>query len=234
MKAQDILKDYSDEEKGAYLGAIASIATADREAGEEEIEFLRTLAKESNLSREQEEAVVRAAREISDTELNRCLDILKTSDLRFSLITDIISFANADGKYSPEEKADVEKIAAYLRVNSEQFSLLDQFVKKSSEQIPDPQSITQPGFFESLGFKDKFQKAGINTGGITKGLLSMLGPMLLGSLLSRGMGKRPGILNSGRPGMGSPMGGLGSLLSLLSGGRGYPGMRNMTPGLFGR
>ena len=35
-----ILSGYSDMEKGAYLGAIASISTADRSASEEELEYI--------------------------------------------------------------------------------------------------------------------------------------------------------------------------------------------------
>ncbi len=231
---ENLLKGYSDEEKGAYLGAIASIATADSVATNEEIEFLGALAEEASLSEEQKEAVIRAARELSDTELNRCLDILKSSELRFSLIADIINFANADGKYSPEEKADVEKIANYLNVNKEQFSLLDQFVTKSNNSVTDQQAVTRPGFLESLGFKDKFQKAGINPSGITSGLLGMLGPLLIGGLLSRGMGRRTGMINSNRFGMNPGMGGgIGSLISMLSGSRGYKGMRGVTPRIFG-
>src|SRR3712207_24361 len=120
---QKLLKDYSDLEKGAYLGAVASLATADREASEEELEYIRALAESADLSPEQHEAVVQAATELSGDELNRCLDILKTSDLRFSLITELISFAEADQHYTEEEKANVEKIAQHLNINQQQFSL---------------------------------------------------------------------------------------------------------------
>ena len=37
---EKLLKDYSDTEKGAYIAAISSIATADRTAGEDELDFL--------------------------------------------------------------------------------------------------------------------------------------------------------------------------------------------------
>jgi DNA-binding transcriptional regulator YiaG len=90
-----ILKDYSDPEKGAYLGAIASIATADHQATGEELDYLQALAQSADLSPEQEVRVLRAAKELSPDELAKCLDILKTSDLRFSLVSDIISFANS-------------------------------------------------------------------------------------------------------------------------------------------
>ncbi len=125
-----LLKDYSDLEKGAYLGAISSIATADHAASDEEMEYIMALADSADLSEEQKQAVRRSATELTGQELKRCLDILKDSDLKYSLITDIISFAEADKKYSEEEKANVEKISQYLGINQQQFNLLDQFVKK--------------------------------------------------------------------------------------------------------
>ena len=63
------LKDYSDREKGAYLGAIASIATADRSASPEELEHIRGLADEAELSPQQKQLVERAATELSEEEL---------------------------------------------------------------------------------------------------------------------------------------------------------------------
>src|SRR5687768_1011909 len=121
---EKLLKDYSESEKGAYLGAIASIATADHTASEEELEYIMDLADSAGISEDQKEAVKKAATELSGEELSRCLDILKTSDLRFSLVTDLISFAESDNNYSDEEKENVEKIARHLNINQEQFSLL--------------------------------------------------------------------------------------------------------------
>src|SRR5919107_70354 len=102
--AQAILQGSSDIEKGAYLGAIASIATADRQATEDEIEYLAQLSEAAGLSAEQSEAVIKAAREISDEEAKRCLDVLKNSDLKYSLITDLIAFAKSDNQYTEEEQ----------------------------------------------------------------------------------------------------------------------------------
>lgn len=107
--SQSILPGSSDTEKGAYLGAIASIATADRQATPEEIEYLSALAESAGLSEEQKEAVIKAANEISDDDVLRCLDVLKTSDLRFSLVTDVIAFAKTDNNYSEEEQKVFKK-----------------------------------------------------------------------------------------------------------------------------
>lgn len=131
-----ILEGYSDIEKGAYLGAIVSVATADKSTSEEELQYIEALCASANLSEEQEGAVKKAATEMSGDELQRCLDILKTSDLRFSLVSDLIAFSEADQTYSAEEKQNVQKIATYLGVNGEQFSLLNQFTKKAVEEAP--------------------------------------------------------------------------------------------------
>ena len=108
---EKLLKDYSDLEKGSYLGAIASIATADRAASEEELEYIEALADSAELSEQQKEAVQKAATELSGEELEKCLDNLKNSELRFSLITDLIAFAESDQHYTQEEKASIEKMA---------------------------------------------------------------------------------------------------------------------------
>ena len=234
VKTTSILDGYSDQEKGAYLGAIASLATADRAASPEEVEHLEELATAAELSQEQRAAILRAATELSGEELKRCLDILKGSDLRFSLVADLIAFAEIDNDYSPEERSNVEKITQYLEVNKTQFSLLDQFVQRTADSNKSPQEMAKPGFLESLGLKDQFSKAGINVGSIGKGLLGMLGPMVLAGMVSRGM--RGGMNRSGfgLPGAGGMrrggFGGLGSIFSALNGGRGSSGMG----GLLGR
>jgi uncharacterized tellurite resistance protein B-like protein len=234
-QTEKLLKDYSDVEKGSYLGAIASIATADRTASEEELEYIQALADSAELSVEQKQAVERAATELSGEELQTCLNNLKGSELRYSLVTDLIAFAESDQNYTEEEKANIEKIAQYLNINKQQFSLLDQFVKKTKETNAQPEEMQQQGFLGSLGLEDKFKNSGINFGSLTKGLLGFAGPMILGSLLSRGMRGRSGgglggMLTGGLGGMFGGGGGLGSLTSMLNGGRGL----GSTGGLFSR
>ena len=228
---EKLLKDYSDLEKGAYLGAISSIATADRAASDEEMEYIMALAESADLSDEQKNAVSRAATELTGQELKKCLDILKTSDLKFSLVTDLISFAEADKKYSDEEKANIEKIAQYLGIDQQQFNLLDQFVKKTAEVKPGVEEVTQPSFLSKLGLDEKLKKSGININSLTKGLLSVAGPMILANLISgrrnRGMG------TSSNPFGMSSGGGLGSIISMLSGGRGFSKTGNMFNRVFG-
>jgi uncharacterized tellurite resistance protein B-like protein len=261
--AETILEGASDIEKGAYLGAIASIATADREATDEEVDYLSQLADAASLSEEQKDAVIKAARQISDEDAKRCLDVLKTSELRFSLVTDLIAFAKSDNDYSENEKQTVEKMSAYLGLTQQQFSLLDSFTDKSKEAAlsaaqSDPQSLAQPqdqstDLLSSLGLKEKFESAGIKGSGLLKGIIGMAAPMILASMVNRGLNRNSGFgggmfgnsggmfgggggMFGGSGGMlggggGMLGGGLGSIFSMLSGGRGY---RNSGGGLLGR
>jgi uncharacterized tellurite resistance protein B-like protein len=162
METSTILTGYTDQEKGAYLGAIASLATADHSASSEELQHISEFADAAAISGEQKEMVLRAATEISGEELQQCLEILKSSELRFSLIADLISFAKSDGNYNEQEKNNIEQIAAELGINNKQFSLLDHFVTKSNQSVQQPEEVSQKGFLESLGLSDKFKESGIN------------------------------------------------------------------------
>ena len=228
-KQEVLLKDYSDIEKGAYLGAIGSIATADHIASEEETEYMMALADSAGLSDEQKALVLRAATEMSGDELKICLDILKGSDLKYSLVTDLVSFAESDKQYSPGEKANVEKIAQYLDINKEQFSMLDDFVKTTSKKQTTPEQLSKPAFLSSLGLEEKFKNSGINISKLTKGLLGVVGPMIIAGLVTRGLRGRTGGLGGVNP-FGNRRGGLGSLISTLNRGRGF----SSTGGLLGR
>jgi uncharacterized tellurite resistance protein B-like protein len=235
METTTVLEGYSDQEKGAYLGAMASIATADRQASEEELQYITALCDAADISETQKEAVLRAANEINGEELKNCLDILKNSDLKHSLVTDIIAFAKSDNSYGEAEQQRVKEISEYLRVDQNQFSLLNEFTEKAAAKDVPVEEKTKPSFLSSLGLTEKMKSAGINTNGLMKGLLGIAGPMILGSILSGAMRRR------GRTGMfgnmggmfgnsGMMRGGLGSLIGMLNGGRGF----GNTGGLLGR
>jgi uncharacterized tellurite resistance protein B-like protein len=213
-QTESILTGYSEREKGAYLAALASLATADRAASEEELDHLREMAKAAGLSEQQEEFIIHSATDITGEDLKKCLDVLKSSDLKYSLVTDLIALAKADNSYSDEEKKNIESISQYLGITNNQVSLLDQFVDKAAEKDPSPEEATRPGFPESLGMKDKFSQAGLNVGSMGS-IIGMLGPLLLGGIAGRALG------GNRRGGLGGMGGGLmgGVLGSVLGGGR---------------
>jgi uncharacterized tellurite resistance protein B-like protein len=237
---ETLLEGSTDMEKGAYIGAIASLATADRQATEEEIAYLKALCEGANLSDEQTQAVLKAAGEISNEDVKRCLDVLKNSDLRFSLITDLIAFAKADSNYSEQEQRHVQQMAQYLGVDQKQYSLLDNFAEHATNSKATPEQLQSPDFLSSIGLKDKLQSAGINGSGLLKGLLGIAGPLLLARMMSGGrnrgfgggmFGNGGGMFGGGGGMLGG--GGLGSLIGMLSGGRGMGSMGGVLGGIFG-
>jgi uncharacterized tellurite resistance protein B-like protein len=241
-----ILKDYSDQEKTAYIASIASIATADREATEEEIEFIQALADTAGLSPADEQGVLQSARDTTNASLPQHLSILKNSNLRFSLITDIISFAKADGHYTPQEEAKIKGIASYLNINETQFSTLNHVVDHAATAGKNGHDITGQGFLDSSSIGNKLQESGISSG-FMKGALAFIAPVIMSRMMGRsrtsmgGMGG--GLLGGLLGGMGGGMmggigsrGGLGSIFSTLAGGRSYGsqgGFGSMLGGLGG-
>lgn len=217
-ESEPILEGYSAQERTAYLGAIASLATADRAASQEEVDHITALAQAAELSDDQQEEIINAARGISGTELKQFLDVLQNSKSKFSLIADIITFAKVDNRYTEDEKRNIKQIATYLQVDENQFSLLDQFVDKATQHPTAGEEVRKPGFLESLGLKNKFESAGINSGSFISGLLGMLGPLVLGRML-RGRGRSGGVLSQSRSPIpsGGGFGGLGSIFSMLNG-----------------
>lgn len=227
LESESVLAGYSEREKGAYLAALASLSTADRQASQEELDHLREIAQAAGLSQQQEQFILNSATDISGEELKKCLDVLKTSQLRYSLITDLIALAKADENYTEDEKENIEKIAKYLGVNSSQVDVLDEFVSKAAEKDPSPEQAQSAGFLDSLGMREKLSKAGLNLGGGGGGLMGMLGPILLGGIAAKALSRRR--TTSGGGGMfgrasgGGGLGGglLGGVLgSVLGGGMG--------------
>lgn len=249
-----ILSGYTDIEKGAYLGAIASLATADRVATEEELDYINALIDSAEISEDQAALIRNVANsEVADDDLERFLSVLKTSELRFSLVSDVIAFAQADANYTETEKEKVKEIASYLGVNQEQFSVLDEFTRKAVDEVPQhaeeiaADKTSPSNFLDSLGFGDKLKSAGINTNSLFKGALGIIGPILLAKMFAGKSGRNSmggggllgGILGSALASgaLGNLMGGKGSgglLGGLSSGGRTGAGGFGDIGGMLGR
>ncbi len=217
-----LLQNYSETEKTAYLSTIAALASADRSASEQEAQFLTALAESAQLSPGATQQVLAAANDSTNQSIAQHLDALKGSELRFSLVADVITFAKADGKYSPEEQQMMQQMAAYLGVNSEQVQALDQAVEQT-QQAPAVQTQEQANsLFGGSGIGDMLRKAGIEPSTLAKGMLGILAPILISKVLSgrSGGGMGGGGMMGGGMGSGDSMGGglLGALGGLLGAG----------------
>ena len=221
MNDNQLLQNYSDQEKAAYLSVIASLASADREASAAEIEFLQQLSHQAGLSGGATQQVLAAAKDSTNQSVQANLDALKGSELRFSLITDLISFARADGAYANDEEAMVNKIASYLGVNQQQTQALEQVVDQAASVPHDANDPAKQSFLS--GITDKLSSVGIPKGALMAGLLGVAAPMVL----SRVMGGRGNSMGGGM------LGGSGTMGGLLGGAMGGSSMGGMLGGLLG-
>jgi len=221
-----LLQNYSEAEKTAYLSAIASLATADRQASSNETEFLEALAQQVGLSGGATLQVLAAAQDSNNQTIQNNLDVLKNSDLRFSLVTDLISFARADGAYSNDEEAMVGKMAAYLGINADQKQILETVVDQAATVPHDPQDPAKEGFLGRMG--DTLSGVNIPRGALMAGLLGVVAPMIL-SRMSGGNSNNNNNQSAGGGLLGGSMGGLlgGAAQS------GMGGMGGMLGGLLG-
>ena len=224
-----LLQNYSEEEKTAYLSAIASLATADRQASGAESQFLQALAQQAGLSGGATQQVLAAAQDSSNQSIQQHLDVLKGSDLRFSLVTDLISFARADGAYSNDEEAMIGKMSQYLGINPEQKQALETVVDQAATVPHDPQDPAKEGFLNSIG--DKLSNVGIPKGALMAGLLGVVAPMVISRVMGGGQNQNANSGGSGGGMLGSVLGG-GTLGGLL-GGAANSGLGGMLGGLLG-
>ena len=242
-----LLPGATDQQKSAYLTVIASIATADTEASGTEIEYLTDLTEAAGLSGEHQQRVMNAAKSTDEQQLLQSLDVLKGTELRYSLITDLLAFAKADQNYSESEEQGIRKIADYLGVDEEQYNALGEVADQSASANPetvaqDPQSMLGIGELQ-----DKLKGMGINGGSLVKGLLAVAAPLILSKIMGRrsgagasrggGIGDVLGGMMGGSGGglggmMGGSGGGLGSLIGMLSGGRGMGGLGGLVGKMF--
>lgn len=208
-----LLQNYSEAEKTAYLSAIAALATADRQASAPEAEFLQRLAQQAGLSDGATRQVLAAADSADNSTVQQSLDQLKSSDLRYSLVTDLISLARADGAYSAGEEEMVAKMSAYLGINPEQKQTLESVVDQAASVPHDAQDPGKQGFLSSIG--DKLSNVGIPKGALMAGLLGVVAPMVISRVMGGG--------SNSNSGYGQPQSQGGSLGGLLSGAMGSLG-----------
>lgn len=126
---QHQLLEYTMEERKAYLCLVASIASADNKVTDDEIKNVRELCKKVALDGQSTGIVLAAAEDPRTAPLKQCISLLAKSELRFTLLTDMLFLAYADNNYAPEERSVIADFALELKVNSEQLSAIEDYVK---------------------------------------------------------------------------------------------------------
>ncbi len=122
------LLDYPEHEKIDYLSLVASIAAADGKVTDDEITQIREFCSQIGIGELGIGMIIAAIEDPSIIDVPNVLARLATTDLKFTLLTDMLFMACADGKFSPDERQEINKIAAELNISQKQITALNQYV----------------------------------------------------------------------------------------------------------
>lgn len=122
------LKKYSEKEKVAYLSIVATLVSADGEVSDKEIANIRALCKAVDLSAEGIGKIIAVAENPNTAPINQYINDLKSSELRFTLLTDMWFLAYADEKLETSEINHINEIGSKLNVSQEQIAALKKYV----------------------------------------------------------------------------------------------------------
>jgi len=113
------------EERIAYLKVIASLAAADGEIRDQEIEHIRSTCRDFGLNSDEVDEIVSAARNPEQAEIQDTIKGLKDSPLRFTLLADLTLAAHADGRYTKDERIEIVEISQILDTTYDQLVAID-------------------------------------------------------------------------------------------------------------
>ncbi|MHB2018842.1 MAG: hypothetical protein ACYCW6_17980 [Candidatus Xenobia bacterium] len=149
------LTDFNESERADYLVVVASMAGSHGNLSSEEVLALRQLCMHFVLGPDARGRVM-AAVSTPPHDLDRIIQHLSHTDLKFSLILDLSAMAWHDGHMGPEDEKEIHNISRQLGIKEESVKVLLQFASKLLKgQHPDLE-----------GEYKKLEAAGVSRGAV--------------------------------------------------------------------
>jgi uncharacterized tellurite resistance protein B-like protein len=131
------------------LVVVASMAAADGEITAPEYEKLREFCKALELGPAEIGQVMAAVEEPNAVRIREVTGRLRSSQLRFTLMTDLLFMALADEKFVEAERREIRALADALNLTDPQLAALEKYV----------QAVLKAGKADGVGAED-FKKLG--------------------------------------------------------------------------
>jgi uncharacterized tellurite resistance protein B-like protein len=126
---QHPLANYPEVERVDYLSIVASIASADGKVTDDEITKIREFCGAIGIGDIGIGMIIAAVEDPSVVDLQPILTRLSQTDLKFTLLTDMLFMAHADGIVVPGEEEEICKIASMLNITPEQIEAINKYVE---------------------------------------------------------------------------------------------------------
>ncbi len=166
METAQLLLNYDEEQRATYLTVLASLALADGEVQEEEAKLIETMCAETKLSFRPKMQVLNALYLPNSVEIAPLIERLSESNLKYSLLADILKMVQANGELTPKEAKEVAKLKGMLLLNDAQYEVVDKYVKMAAQLTA--QGVTDD-FLAQSGLDKKFAEVGIPLEAFQKG-----------------------------------------------------------------
>lgn len=128
-KQRHPLANYPEVERVDYLCIVASIAAADGKVTDDEITKIREFCNAIGIGEIGLGMIIAGVGDPSVIEIEPTLTRLSKSDLRFTLLTDMLFMAYADGIFVPGEEEEILRIASMLNINQKQINAMNKYVE---------------------------------------------------------------------------------------------------------
>lgn len=190
------LTNYSESDKEAYLSIAALVVSADKEVSDQEINNIRNLCKKVNLSIHGIAKIISISENPEESDIEGSLEILRGSELRYTLIIDMFLIAYSDDKVTKDERELIFSIADNLKISRSQVESMRNYVaaliklqKSKGKQVNTKDLIGEAiSNMASVGIPVSAVAAsgsviGLSAAGITSGLAALgLGLGMVGGL----------------------------------------------------
>ncbi len=190
------LLDFPEDEKVDYLSIVASIAAADGRVSDDEITQMRQYCETIEIGGIGIGMILNAVEDPSVIDVPVVLERLSHTELKFTLLSDMLFMAYADGVVSPGEREEIEKIAVALGISRDQIAAIDRYIKNV---LSAQQSESSSSEWKCIGrdIAAALAGTGVPVGAVAiSGCLCNPGAAMLSSgleALGMGLGLTPGI-----------------------------------------
>jgi uncharacterized tellurite resistance protein B-like protein len=110
-----------------YLTVLAAVVGVDASVSGKELGVLAQFCDDLGLDPEEKQSIIQFARAVDPAAVIAACERLKESELRFTVVSDLLFIAYTDDRYAPSEREVIEGIARMMGVSWRQLEAMEQY-----------------------------------------------------------------------------------------------------------
>lgn len=127
---------FPEDQKIDYLCLVASLASADGTVSNDEITIIRQFCESIAISMPGIGVIMSTVEDPSVLDVQATLRRLAHTELKFTLLADLLCMAYADGVVSPAEREEINDIGVALEIIPEHIAAIDKYLQEIFSRPP--------------------------------------------------------------------------------------------------